>query len=276
MSSNQQYSSQDQATALEEQGGCLSGFILPPLAVICVSIILTFVWLGTAPVSAPSALAAGVEQITPVVQSDFLTSTTTAAPPNQNVTPLTLSPDPSITMAALTDTTSQMSGKLISSIFRPEIQYWSGAIQVWAAGAGLDPNLVATVMQIESCGDPRAHSRAGAMGLFQVMPYHFNGADDPYLPNTNADKGLAYLDRSLKAANGDIRLALAGYNGGISLINRPESSWPGETQRYVYWGSGIYTEASNGATESLRLQEWMAAGGTSLCRQARYRLGINP
>jgi soluble lytic murein transglycosylase-like protein len=169
-----------------------------------------------------------------------------------------------------------MSGKMISSIFRPEIQYWSGAIQVWAAATGLDPNLVATVMQIESCGDPRAHSRAGAMGLFQVMPYHFNGAEDPYLPNTNAERGLAYLDRSLKAANGDIRLALAGYNGGISVISYPELSWPGETQRYVYWGTGIYAEASNGATESLRLQEWMAAGGASLCRQARYRLGINP
>ena len=53
---------------------------------------------------------------------------------------------------------------LISPVFQPEVQYWSAAIQVWASAAGLDPNLVATVMQIESCGDPRARSRAGAMG----------------------------------------------------------------------------------------------------------------
>jgi hypothetical protein len=53
-------------------------------------------------------------------------------------------------------------------------------------------------------------------------------------------------------------------------------SWAAETQRYAYWGSGIYAEASNGATESQRLQEWIAAGGASLCRQARSRLGINP
>jgi soluble lytic murein transglycosylase-like protein len=132
------------------------------------------------------------------------------------------------------------------------------------------------VMQIESCGDPGARSRAGAMGLFQVMPYHFNGAEDPYLPSTNAARGLAYLKRSLEAAGGDVRLALAGYNGGIGVIGLPELTWPAETQRYAYWGSGIYAEANAGAGDSLRLAEWLAAGGTSLCRQARYRLGINP
>jgi soluble lytic murein transglycosylase-like protein len=161
-------------------------------------------------------------------------------------------------------------------VFRPEIQYWSGFIQAWATKTGLDPNLVATVMQIESCGDPNARSRSGAMGLFQVMPYHFASGDSAYSPDTNAARGLAYLKRSLQAANGDARLALAGYNGGIGVIGRSESSWAAETQRYAYWGSGIYAEASNGATESLRLQEWIAAGGASLCRQAHARLGISP
>jgi soluble lytic murein transglycosylase-like protein len=131
-------------------------------------------------------------------------------------------------------------------------------------------------MQIESCGDPRARSRSGAMGLFQVMPYHFAASDDPYNPDTNALRGTAYLKRSLEAAGGDPRLALSGYNGGIGVISRPESSWPGETQRYAYWGSGIYAEASNGATESLRLQEWYITSGASLCRQAHDRLGISP
>ena len=114
------------------------------------------------------------------------------------------------------------------------------------------------------------------MGLFQVMPFHFASGDNPYDPDTNAARGLAYLKRSLAAANGNARLALAGYNGGIGVIGRSESSWAAETQRYAYWGSGIYAEASSGATESLHLQEWIAAGGAGLCRQARSRLGINP
>ena len=60
----------------------------------------------------------------------------------------------------------------IASFFTPEIQYWESNILAWAEEKGLDPNLVATVMQIESCGDPLAESPAGAIGLFQVMPYH--------------------------------------------------------------------------------------------------------
>ncbi len=79
----------------------------------------------------------------------------------------------------------------ISPIFRIEIQYWADSISKWAAASQLDPNLVATIMQIESCGDPRARSSAGAMGLFQVMPFHFYALDDPYNPNNNANCGLA-------------------------------------------------------------------------------------
>jgi soluble lytic murein transglycosylase-like protein len=172
----------------------------------------------------------------------------------------------------------QTSGPLLplSSVFTPEVQYWAGRIQVWATAVGLEPNLVATVMQIESCGDPRARSRAGAMGLFQVMPYHFTASDDPFAPDTNALRGLDYLQRSLETAHGDPRLALAGYNGGIGVIGRSESGWAAETQRYAYWGSGIYAEASSEANKSLRLQEWLTTSGASLCRQAHDRLGINP
>jgi soluble lytic murein transglycosylase-like protein len=112
------------------------------------------------------------------------------------------------------------------------------------------------------------------MGLFQVMPYHFYATDNPYDSDTNALRGMAYLKRSLETAHGDISLALAGYNGGISVISRADSTWAEETQRYVYWGSGIYQDAASDATESLRLQEWLTAGGTSLCKQARQRLGM--
>jgi soluble lytic murein transglycosylase-like protein len=161
-------------------------------------------------------------------------------------------------------------------VFSPEIQYWGSSIRAWADAAGLDPNLVATVMQIESCGDPRALSPAGALGLFQVMPGHFTATDDPYNPDTNAARGLAYLKRSLQAANGDARLALAGYNGGIGVIGRPESSWRLETQHYALWGSAIYADASSGVVHSLRLQEWMGPGVKGICLQARFHLGINP
>jgi soluble lytic murein transglycosylase-like protein len=162
----------------------------------------------------------------------------------------------------------------VSSIFTPSVQYWAPSILRWAAAAGLDPNLIAVVMQIESCGDPSARSGAGAMGLFQVMPYHFLSTDDPYAPDTNARRGIDYLKRSLSAAGNDTSLGLAGYNGGIGVISRTELLWPAETIRYAYWGGGIYEDAVSGLAVSPRLEEWLAAGGASMCARAGQQLQL--
>ena len=78
----------------------------------------------------------------------------------------------------------------ISPLFTPEVQAWESEILAWSEKYRLDPNLVATVMQIESCGYQMAESRAGAKGLFQVMPYHFQDGENPYHPSTNAKRGL--------------------------------------------------------------------------------------
>ena len=163
----------------------------------------------------------------------------------------------------------------ISPIFTRQVQYWSKDIVRWANAASLDPNLLAVVMQIESCGDPRALSRAGAAGLFQVMPFHFKLGENPFNPDTNALRGTSYLSRSLQAANGNPRLALAGYNGGIGVISRGEWSWPAETNRYVRFGGPIYEDARSGAAHSATLGEWYGKYGASLCRQASSRLGIS-
>jgi soluble lytic murein transglycosylase-like protein len=129
-------------------------------------------------------------------------------------------------------------------------------------------------MQIESCGDPRATSRSGAMGLFQVMPFHFTAGEKPYEPDTNALRGLDYLRRSLDKASGNARLALAGYNGGIGVISRGEWSWAAETARYVKYGYPIYEDALGGVSTSATLNEWYGRYGAGLCRQAAQRLGL--
>lgn len=137
----------------------------------------------------------------------------------------------------------------LAPLFTPEVQRWSAQILAWAQAYHLDPNLIATVMQIESCGDPLARSASGALGLFQVMPFHFGARENPMDPETNARVGLSYLAEALRRANGDVAQALAGYNGGLSVIGRPER-WTAETRRYVYWGLGIYEDARRGATQS--------------------------
>ncbi|OIO84433.1 MAG: hypothetical protein AUK01_09445 [Anaerolineae bacterium CG2_30_57_67] len=162
----------------------------------------------------------------------------------------------------------------IAPLFTPEVQFWGANLARWAAEHGLDANLAATVMQIESCGHPDIRSSAGATGLFQVMPFHFTAGEEMANPDTNALRGLDYLRRSLEQAAGDPRLAFAGYNGGIGVINQMESLWPAETIRYAYWGDGIYNDARLNLSTSPRLQEWLQAGGASLCAQARQRLGL--
>ena len=170
--------------------------------------------------------------------------------------------------SSLSDTT------ILSPIFTQEVLYWEASIIQWAEEWNLDANLVATVMQIESCGDPAAVSRSGAMGLFQVMPYHFEHGENAYQPNTNAARGLAYLRLSLDKFDTNYELALAGYNGGISGATRPQSQWSNEMNRYVYWGRNIFMDTEKNNLNSPYLDEWLSSGGASLCRQAHQQLGF--
>lgn len=163
---------------------------------------------------------------------------------------------------------------LISPVFSPEVQYWAPRIVEWAAAFDLDPNMAATVMQIESCGDPQAQSGAGAQGLFQVMPFHFSAGENMKDPDTNAKRGMNYLAERMVQTDGDTGLAFAGYNGGHGAAGSSWNYWAAETQRYYIWATGIYADATNGNTESETLQQWMQAGGSSLCNQAATRLGL--
>jgi len=164
----------------------------------------------------------------------------------------------------------------LSSVFSPEIHNWSSDILRWASDFQLDPNLVATVMQIESCGHPSVHSSAGAIGLFQVMPFHFQQGEDPLDPETNARRGMAYLARGLTLSGGRTDLALAGYNGGHGVIGQDAAQWSAETRRYVTWGSGILGDIATGNLQSPSLQAWLQAGGASLCRRASLAIAALP
>lgn len=162
----------------------------------------------------------------------------------------------------------------ISPLFTREVQHWAPAIVAWSNEFGLDPNMAATIMQIESCGDPNAVSIAGAQGLFQVMPFHFVAGEDMQDPNTNARKGLNYFRERLAQTQGDVGRAFAGYNGGHVAAGTTWDNWAAETQRYFTWSTGIYADAAAGHATSATLDQWLAAGGAGLCRQASQRLGL--
>ena len=162
----------------------------------------------------------------------------------------------------------------LSPFFSQSVLYWEADIIRWASLHNLDPNMVATVMQIESCGDPRAQSGAGAMGLFQVMPFHFQAGEDGFDPDTNALRGMNYLAERLIQTDGEIGHAFAGYNGGHAAAASNWSNWANETQRYYKWTTGVYSDSLNGNRNSDTLEQWIVAGGASLCAQAEQRLGL--
>ncbi len=161
----------------------------------------------------------------------------------------------------------------LAGFFAPSVQYWSGKIAEWSAGADVDPHLMATVMQIESCGHPKVVSSAGAQGLFQVMPFHFDEGENMLDPDTNARRGGEFLNYCYQAAGGVIGLTLACYNGGPSVIQQEREGWHGETQRYYRWGIGIYSDAVAGRASSDTFERWMEAGGGQLCSSALQELG---
>ena len=163
----------------------------------------------------------------------------------------------------------------IASVFTPEVQYWADDIANWSLAYRIKPNLIATLIQIESCGNPSAVSAAGALGLFQVLPLHFAEGGDPLDPGTNARRGLTFFAEMYAQANGDLGLTFAAYNGGPGVLDLSPAEWPAETQAYQFWGSGIFEEAELGLRESPTLLDWLAAGGQGLCDQAAVSLGIS-
>ena len=238
------------AAASETGSGCLSFYLLPPFAALVIAGFLTLLALNS-PISTSALMMNN-----PGSSNPSLGLATPTAPQ----------------LVSQPETSSNR----ISVIFTREVQYWRDDLIRWAKAASVDPNLAAVIMQIESCGDPQAVSRSGAMGLFQVMPFHFHRGENSYNPDTNALRGLNYLSRSLATGGGNARLALAGYNGGIGVIGRSEGTWPAETKRYVYYGAPIYEDARNGAMSSPMLDEWYKKYGAGLCQQANRRLGISP
>jgi soluble lytic murein transglycosylase-like protein len=105
-----------------------------------------------------------------------------------------------------------------------------------ARKAGVDERLLDAVVAAESAYDPNARSRAGALGLTQLMPNTAAslGVADPFDPWQNLLGGAGYLSKLLGQFGGDVRLALAAYNAGPGAVERHGGMPPyRETQAYV-------------------------------------------
>lgn len=100
------------------------------------------------------------------------------------------------------------------------------AVHREATRANLKPELVLSVIQIESYFDRYALSYVGARGLMQVMPFwkkEIGRPDDNLMDiDTNLRYGCTILSYYLKKEKGDMIRALARYNGSLGKTKYPE------------------------------------------------------
>ncbi|MEO1366932.1 MAG: lytic transglycosylase domain-containing protein [Acidobacteriota bacterium] len=112
---------------------------------------------------------------------------------------------------------------------------YSEMIRRTAERHGLDPLLVAAVVETESHFNPQAVSHRGAVGLMQVLPS--TAALEPEAlvePSLNLEQGTRYLRYLIDRYQGDLELALAAYNAGPANVRRYGGVPPfRETRQYV-------------------------------------------
>lgn len=109
-------------------------------------------------------------------------------------------------------------------------------IQEAAQKYGVDPALIAAVMETESRFKPDAVSHAGAKGLMQLMPATARGlgVKDPLDPRQAILGGAKLLGILSEKYKGDMKLTLAAYNAGSGAVDKHGGIPPyAETQKYV-------------------------------------------
>ncbi len=111
---------------------------------------------------------------------------------------------------------------------------------------GVDPYLVKAVIRAESNFDPNAVSPKNAKGLMQITPPTAEDyeVEDVLDPDSNIDGGVRILKHLIEYFDGNVELALAGYNAGKYAVIKYDNQIPPypETQQYVARVLSFYSD----------------------------------
>lgn len=124
---------------------------------------------------------------------------------------------------------------------------------------------IQAVMQAESAGQIRTISRAGAMGLMQIMPStwadlraRFQLGSDPFEPRANILAGTAYL-RAMFDRYGDPQHMLAAYNAGPNRLDQHlagKRPLPAETRAYLGKLAPVLGDEQPAIRPSIQSADW--------------------
>jgi soluble lytic murein transglycosylase-like protein len=170
------------------------------------------------------------------------------------------------------------------------VKKWSAPIDLMAKKYQLDPNLIAIIMTMESGGDPRASSSAGAQGLMQLTGPTAKDIAAKFLkqpvgkyklsdPATNIEFGAAYLAYLRDTFGGwqqgpswdsTVELVAAGYNGGPGAANRLyKGQGLTDTQTVVYSRDAFNMWRERFQKDSPTYDRWLERGGQALIDAAK-------
>jgi soluble lytic murein transglycosylase-like protein len=150
---------------------------------------------------------------------------------------------------------SQPAGDGSLAAYTSGVRRWEGKILQWEKQYGVDRHIIATIMQVESCGDDRARGPSGEYGLFQLMPIHFAPGETRQLdPDVNAATAMGFFTRMHQYTGYDVYQTFIGYNGGYAAVGKSFQYLPVHTQTYHTLTKGIYDDVKAGLNPSPTIQ----------------------
>ncbi|MBK7357331.1 lytic transglycosylase domain-containing protein [Propionivibrio sp.] len=159
------------------------------------------------------------------------------------------------------DWLSEMSRRLEKRIVNRESRLeFLRAVHYEATRAGLDPQLVLGLIQVESGFKKYAVSSAGARGFMQVMPFWVRliGRNDDNLFHlrTNLRYGCTILRHYLDIEQGDLYRALGRYNGSLGQAEYPNLVRGAWLKQWAYSRDKARISAFQATSPSFHASAW--------------------